>query len=208
MQYRLLAAAMLATGAVAGCAEPSISGTLTVRVLENSSSDLDRTADILRRRFTEILPSRRSSVEASVADRTITFTFRGSAPAEDDLHYLTFTRGELVVGPADTPASSWISDHDVLKAEVIRIGEDPYVQVWLSDNASRRLADLTSRNVDRILLVQWDGNAVVTAPILGTIEDELVFNAPSLSEGRLMKIVLEAGRLPMTIENADYKHGV
>jgi hypothetical protein len=113
-----------------------------------------------------------------------------------------------VVGPADTPASSWISDHDVLKAEVIRIGEDPYVQVWLSDNASRRLADLTSRNVDRILLVQWDGNAVVTAPILGTIEDELVFNAPSLSEGRLMKIVLEAGRLPMTIENADYKHGV
>ena len=208
MLFRPLAVLVLLSGTIAACAEPPVTGTLTVRVLETSSEALNRTVEILSRRFSEVLPSRGSTVAATVTDRTITFTFRGAVPAEDELHYLTFTRGELSVGPADDTASTWVSDRDVQKASFDQMGEVPYVQVWLNPDTGRRLTEITSTNVGRMLLVRWDGKEVVTAPILGAIGNEMVFNTPSLSEARLMKIVLQVGRLPTTIEDAEFRHGV
>ena len=208
MRYTLFAIVMLVSMVAAACAEPSVSATLTVQLVEATPQNVDRTVEVLTRRFTEILPAWKSSVTASVIDRTITFTFRGAAPAEDELHYLTFTRGELLVGPADDPRHSWVSDRDVRDAAVTHIGDDPFLNVRLNPDASRRLAEETAKNVGRTLLVTWDGQEILTAPILGPFGEEFVFNAPSISEGQLMRVVLKAGRLPTTVDNADFKHGV
>ncbi len=201
---RNIVAILLAIAFVVACAATEVSARLVVHAAGATARELALSAEILNKRFEEMLPSRRSNVSAAIAGDAIEFTFRGDGPSERQLRYLAMTRGELRIFAADMPAIAWASDADVEDARAAMSAQGAVLNVRLTEQAGQKLAENTSKNVGRRLVVTWEGQTVVAAPIRGPFGRDFQFTVPSADEGRLMSVILRGGRLPVVVAGVEY----
>jgi hypothetical protein len=204
--YRTLTIALAAILLFA-CAPAEVSGHLIVQTTSASPADVSGTAKILAARFEEVLPSRRSSVIPAISGGVVEFTFRGEMPPEQQLRYLATTRGELYIGPADQPTTVWVSDLDVDAASLSVTGQGAALSLLLSEKAGAVLAEATAKNVGRTVLVTWERRPILNAPIRGAFGRDFQFTVPSKDEGRMMRVILQGGRLPAAVDSVEIKHG-
>jgi hypothetical protein len=192
------------SASIVACSPPQVTGTAIVETEDAKPEDVARTADILAARFDEITPSRRSTITATPAGHTITFTFRGEHAKAEFLRPLALTRGVLRIGPADQPDETWASDADVERVEML-LQDHTVISLRLTREAGARLLDATSKNKGRMLVTSWDGRPLLYAPILGPFGEAFQFTAPgSREEGHVVLNALRHGRLPVATKSFEY----
>jgi len=193
----------------AGCdwrANAPISATLVVHsVTSGSAADLASAQKIITARLNAFRPGFDSLVTSRVEGNSIHFDFHGTPVDERTATILATSPGILRLSLVDNVSDTWISDADIVDAQLTRNGDGALMNVRLSVDAGDRLLKKTSANLGRMLRIAWNGRPVSIAPIRAPFGERFQFTAPMPPEGMLMRAMLQSGRLPIIVESAVYR---
>jgi len=208
MQYRASIAVAALCLAMAGCGAPQEqveSATLTVRASGNpTSEDMARAQEIITLRLKEFMPERASSVESRIVGKTIRFAFYGPPVHEKTAIQLASTQGKFTIALTNMASDVWATDADIEKAVLYQDEYGDALRVDLTESAGTRLLENTSSHIGGKLRIAWDGKPLGVTKIESPFGKGVKFYAPRPPEGLWMRVMLEHGRLPITVEAAEY----
>lgn len=182
------------------------SGTLSVRASGNpSTADMERAQEIITLRLKEFVIEPAASFKSRIVDNTIRFTFYGFPPTEATVTQLASTPGKFTLALTNMASDVWVSDADVEEAQIFETDKGATMRVRLSDAAGKRLLEKTSSHIGRQVRASWDGKTLVVATIQSPFGPGLQFDAPAPPEGMFIRVMLQYGRLPITVDTAEYQ---
>ena len=208
MQFRVSIAVAALCLAMTGCGAPQEqveTATLTVQASGNpSSAEMARAQEIITLRLKEFLPERASSLDSRIVGRTIRFAFYGAPVHEKTAIQLASTQGRFTIALTNMASDVWVTDADVEKARLYKDEYGDAMRVELTESAGKRLLEKTSSHLGRELRIAWDGKRLGVTKIESPFGRGVQFYAPRPPEGLWLRVMLEHGRLPITVEAAEY----
>jgi preprotein translocase subunit SecD len=94
---------------------------------------------------------------------------------------------------------SWVTDHDIERAEVEASDYGPMILIVLSKDAGERVRLLASQNMGKSLAVKMDNRTLVEAQIRGEFGASFQVLAPLGMDANVVAAILEAGSLPAPV---------
>jgi len=186
------------------CSSAELSASLVVAFSNDSAQQLARSSQILQRRFSEFVGSRAGSATATIDQSAVVISLNRVAMSEADAKKLASLQGafELVLN-----GRAVITDADIEIARSASAARGRFISLLLSKDAGQRLTAATRDSVGKTMSVVSDGRSVLTAPVLGEIGRELVFNAPADQTPLITAVALRYGRLPQAPVSVTLSHG-
>ena len=195
--------------ALAGCdtqPDRAISATLTVQAGTSSSpAEIVLAQKIISARLDQFLTEPQSTITSNAEGKSLHFDFHGIPPDERTVTLLAKTPGELRLSLANFVGEAWITDSDIEDARLVRTDQGAMMDVHLGQTAGQRLFALTSKNVGRAIQLRWNGELIMTATSQSPFGETFQFSAPTPPDGLIMRVILQHGRLPITVESAEYR---
>jgi hypothetical protein len=193
---------------VMGCArQPDV--LLNLRVSSADRAVVEEVRRILMFRFGEFRPSFLSSIEATIDGPTLSFRFKGGAPASSIVTYLYKTPGRLRTTLVGNPGVLF-TDQDIEQAALAYENERHVVRLRLTPAAGNRVLALTTRNVGNTARLTLDGRLLLEAVITGALRDSFQITSPEQDTEKAMAlvVVLQSGALPAVVSPGDHTQGI
>jgi preprotein translocase subunit SecD len=196
--FRRLLLLPLLISSLAGCDEFSYLGRDDAAVVVKAAdgTDPELTRKILLRRFADFRPSAFSTVEGiAETEGRLRFVFHRGTPDPKYLPTLIFQRGVLTA-TLETGELVY-SNEDIVSAVTLNDNGKVYLNLVVTDEAARRVGEITARNVGKIIHVVLDGFAVFNTTITETFSKEFKLSAEyPFDEVRVIEVLLKHGALP------------
>jgi preprotein translocase subunit SecD len=176
---------------------------VSAQLAQGDVADITSAVAILGKRLALVTGVDEKSIRPVVSGTTVRYTVVVPPSSEARLKAVLMAKGEFKIAPTDGVGEPWLSDEDVAYADAFCNGDSCYVRVTAKPAAARRLTDLTTANVGREIAMSWNGQPVVTAPVLGPFGEEPVqFGPLSQEDAKVAALVLRTGRLPLSVLDA------
>jgi len=178
----------------------------TELALEVDSSDpavVAETARVLAARFERFPATMLSSTEYAIRGSTIRFTFKNGAPEPKILEYLYDTPGHLRASLAtDRFGTPWFTDRDLSNVDAAYRSSMRVLRVRLTAKAGRRLVQLTTENLGRVVTTTLDGETLMEARIQGVFGERFEIVGGELDPELIgpLVVVLRTGALPADVK--------
>lgn len=138
---------------------------LVVQVGKSSNvRDIER---ILKMRFAEYPAAVFSSVKSKTVQDRIIFTFEKGAPVREIVDFFVSHKGRLV-GRTEK-GDIWFSDKDIVSASVKYAENSNFLTFTLLEVAAQRIGQLSEHNIGKVLIVDFDGERLVTAKVMAKL---------------------------------------
>jgi len=178
---------------------------MSVRASGNpSAADMERAQEIITLRLKEFVIKPAAYFDSRIVGNTIRFTFYGFPPTGETMKRLASTPGKFSLALTNMASDVWVTDADIEDAQFFETDKGATMRVQLTDEAGKRLLERTASHIGRQARVAWDGKTLVLATIQSPFGPGLQFDAPDPPEGMLMGVMLKYGRLPITVEAAEF----
>lgn len=158
-------------------------------------ADPKQVLQILKGRFEDYRPSAFSKVEATFEEGRLRFVFRRGAPDPSILPTLIMQRGVLTA-TLETGELLYTND-DIVNAAAVMENGKVYLKLVVTDSAAKRIGEITSRNVGKVINVVLDGFNVFRSTITEPFSKDFKLSADyPLHEVRVIEVLLDHGALP------------
>jgi hypothetical protein len=157
-------------------------------------SDPEQAMLTLKGRFEDFRPSIFSSVEARLEAGEMQFLFHRGVPESKFLTTLFLQRGVLTA-TLETGELVY-NDEDILSAQTVQMDGKVYLKLVVSDEAARRIGEITANNIGKVTNVVLDGFPVFNSTIEGAFSKEFKLSAPyPYREVQVIESLLDHGSL-------------
>jgi preprotein translocase subunit SecD len=194
---RLLWLPLLITS-LAGCDDLSYigRGDAAVVVKAADGTDPELTRKVLLQRFAEYRPSAFSTVEGiTEQEGRVRFVFHRGTPDPRYWPTLIFQRGVLTA-TLETGELAYTNE-DIVSAATLRDNGKVYLNLVVTDEAAKRIGELTANNIGKVINVVLDGFAIFNTTITETFSKEFKLSAEyPFEEVRVIEVLLKHGALP------------
>ncbi len=161
-------------------------------------SDPEKVMATLKGRFEDFLPSIFSSVEARVESGEMQFLFHRGVPESKYLPTLFLQRGVLTA-TLETGEVIYTND-DIQSALAMQMDGKVYLKLEVTDEAARRIGEITANNKGKMTNVVLDGFPVFNSTIDGPFSKSFKLSANyPFREVQVIKALLDYGALPGSV---------
>ncbi len=209
MRLRATRLTLLSAVFFLGCeSEPTV--TLELVINNSDPAVIAECQLVLETRFNGALPSILASVESSNTASQLVFKFMNAAPDSASIDYLYKTPGRFsaYLVNEDGTFSVWFTEQDIEYSTAGRRGDVVTIQVQLDEDAGRRVMDLSSQIVGRIVRSTLDGRLLLEAKVMAPFGRRIDFTAPDADKADLLAIILSSGPLPAVVSSSPRQNGI
>lgn len=202
-RFGVLVAAVL----MASCGPAGPGARLELSVASDNRDVIRYVQRILYARLSDSSGGRLSDVRTTYfpdSDKLV-FDIMHSAPDTDGLRFLYETKGEYRVFATDGDGEpyDWITNGDILSVSGGRSKSEGRVFVRLTDEAARRVGDVSSKNVGEIIKTSLDGELIGEMKVIWTMGSYYSFEVDSIDRAKLVAAVLRYPELPAVVKPFD-----
>jgi hypothetical protein len=194
---RLLLLPLLITS-LAGCDDFSYLGREDAAVVVKAAdgTDPELTRKVLLHRFADYRPSAFSTVEGiTEMEGRLRFVFHRGTPDPKFFPTLIFQRG-ILTATLETGELVYTNE-DIVSAAAVSENGKVYLKLVVTDEAAKRVGEITARNIGKVIHVVLDGFAVFNTTITETFSKDFKLSSEyPLEEVRVIEVLLKHGALP------------
>ncbi len=118
---------------------------------------------------------------------------------------LASTPGKFTLALTNMASDVWVSDADVEDAQIFETDKGATMRVRLATRPGSGCWKERQATSGARCVSAWDGKTLVVATIQSPFGPGLQFDAPAPPEGMFIRVMLQYGRLPITVEAAEYQ---